>query len=226
MAKIVSPVWSSIRGSIAGTTYLTTSSGAIIARQRVKPVNPGSLYQGYARSALASANAYWEAAEEAERQGWDQYAAMVGYTSGRRAFFAGSSLAGYLNTRFSAVIPQDPQPPVVGNIINISDIVVVQPTGPAEDGLTLNFTNWESEALKVLVQVSPAFNPTRNYWKGPWDASKAVVVDAASLSAGTHDFELIVGQKYFFKVRAVTADGPLRVSSVWYTSGIAQEASA
>lgn len=223
MAIIVSPVWSSARGSIAGTTYLTTPSGAIIARQRVKPSNPSSPYQTLIRSSNAASLAAWQALTSTQRADWDLYAQSTPYHNGREAFFAASNLVNYGNSRFAvgAVVPSTA--PALPGLLNISGFSVGAPL-TVGTGISVNFTNYEAEDLFGLCVISAGFNQTRNFWKGPWNQVTAVCEEITSSTSSVIDFmDLTEGLRYFVRFRAFMGDPDPRVSSEWISSGIAEE---
>lgn len=209
MAKIVSPVWSSARGSIAGTTYLTTASGQIIARQRTRPVNTPTYYRTLIKDAMISRAAQWNAITQVQRDQWDVYAAANGLGSGRRAFMAGTLLSQYcyLTGLAGATVISiyDPRPET--NFAPNCAVSTVLPTGPGNTAIAVKVSNTGPQRALLLIEVSPNLNPARTYWKGPWDESKTQVV--AQLSGVTTTYQinaLSLGQRYFVRVRAQTND--------------------
>lgn len=77
MAKFLSQVYTTIRGSVGGVTYTANKYHALIARARVSPVNPNTNPQQWARAAFAAAVTAWENSVKATRDGWIAYAATV-----------------------------------------------------------------------------------------------------------------------------------------------------
>ena len=221
MAKIVSPVWSSIRGSICGTTYLTTPAGAIIGRQRVKPVNRRSTYQSQVRSGMSAASAQWRAILQAVRDDWSNYALTAGYRSGREAFFAAWGMAEYLNTRFEAGITLTAVAPLVPSKLSLYNVAVGPPAAPGT-GLNVSFDSGDSEDALAFICVSPPFAPSRNSWQGPWDQSKSSILAAASPGPWNKDIDLTVDMKYFVRVILIEDDTCLRISTPFIVSGVAE----
>ena len=221
MARIVSPVWSEIRGSICGITYLTTSSGAIIARQRVKPVNRRSTYQTQVRGGLAAASYLWRNTSENNRSAWDTYALTAGYRYGKQAFFAGYVLANYLNNRFGCSIPLVITPPPEPSRYDLHDVAAV-PTLSAGTGIDVKGTTLEIKDVAVFIEVSPGFSPSRRHWTGPWvqDKNTFTAIDGpGSFNKSVHG--LIAGLRYFVRVIGIEADATLRTSAAWYVDAIA-----
>lgn len=222
MAKIVSPVWSSARGSIAGTTYLTLPSGAIVARQRNIPVNPRSTYQSQVRSAMAAAASAWTNAAAAKRAAWKSYALQVGYPSGRAAFIAGYTLMALIDNRFAEAVALNEGPPGVIGKFDIGNVnVSPHAVGPGT-GIDLDFTSLDTETGYALIEVSPACSPARNFWVGPWDQSLGQIEEiAAPGSFNVPILSLIEGAKYFVRVRGVSSETGFRASAVYIGSAIA-----
>lgn len=222
MAKIQSSVWSSIRGSIGGTTYLTLPNGAIIARMRNKPVNPSTTYQAQARSALAACASAWTQASGTIRSAWKAFADFVGYPSGRAAFVAGYSLINLINTRFGEGVSPNVGPPVVIGKFELGNVNVSPHAVGVGTGIDLDFTSLETETGYALIEVSPACNPARNYFNGPWDQALCQVEEiAAPGSFNVPILGLVAGARYHVRVRAVSSETGFRASAEYRGSAIA-----
>lgn len=207
MAKIISPVWSIIRGSIAGTTYLTTPAGMIIGRQRTSPVNPMSEHQSRVRAALSQVVAEWEALTQAERDDWDVYAAGQGRAlTGRQEFISGHSLFRYIENlgvlpvgaTYFSTIPEFASRPTVTCTFTAPSAGV---------GFKASVTNFGQIEIMALMSSSGPCNPSRQFWKGPWDPNGQSLLQIAASATG--DFEkadCIEGMRYFVRFSHVTED--------------------
>ncbi len=199
MARALSQVYSIIRGSVGGVTYLANQFHQIVVRARTAPVQPGTTPQAQMRTAFSAAEAIWRLATTLQQAGWSLHALSVQYQgplgkytiSGRLRALAVLSLASYLNTRFSKTITISPTPPLRTGWFLISNFNLVNLAAPGT-GFTINITNDESEACVVLVNISPALNNTRNFWKGPWDDSLTQTFDIAASASGTQDITGLV----------------------------------
>jgi len=213
MAKIVSHTWSSARGSIAGITYLTTPSGAIIARQRVKPVNPNSMRQVQTRNALASAATDWIRLTDAERETWDG-AAGTTYTllgrnmttpgNGRSLFIKTGSTLNYLRSRgligtaFNGVAPNSVGVPLVLPEVG-------EPEGqPGVTGYKIIFTNPDQgRPVYVMIQVGYQVNSSRKYYRGPWrdDTLAVLAIDEGGTETYNMDYPAgaLEGQRVYLR---------------------------
>lgn len=201
MAKIISPVWSSIRGSIAGTTYLTTPSGQIVGRQRTKPTQPDSNNQVFARSALSAAAADWNGMTQVLRTAWNVAAVAFGKT-GRHLYIGGRQLIEYISIRnlISPLPVVTNDAPTVGSIPSVN-VTQGTPTAPATPTIEVTLQNMQKVETHCLVQISPPFTATRNFWKGPWDTSKDACHKLLASSTGHVDFAgLEAGMFYMIRV--------------------------
>lgn len=213
MAKIVSHAWSSARGSIAGITYLTTPSGAIIARQRVKPVNPNSMRQVQTRNALASAATDWIRLTDAQRESWDAAAGttftLLGRTmttpgNGRALFIKTGSTINYLKARglvgakFNGVAPNSVGVPLVLPVIG-------DPSGQAgTTGYTVSFTNADpGRPVYVMIQAGYQVNSSRKYYRGPWrdDTLSVLAIDEGATETYNMDYPAgaLEGQRVYLR---------------------------
>lgn len=210
MAKIVSPVWSIIRGSIAGTTYLTTSSGMIIGRQRTMPVNPRTGFQTRIRDGLAKAVTEWHDLTTLNRDQWNAWAvADPQYSTGRQAFIAGQSFYNYVENL--GVLPLGAtkylyMPEFAGHP-SITAIDIAPSVSP---GVAWDVTNNSPQDVMILMELSPMFEETRNFWNGPWDLSQGHKIALLTASGGHTTLEwttaIVLNKKYFVRIRGISAD--------------------
>jgi hypothetical protein len=77
MAKLISPYFSQIKGSIGDTTFYDTPDNPINARSRVKPFNPSSSDQMTSRLAFAAAVGTWPALSSSQRLNYHDLAAQL-----------------------------------------------------------------------------------------------------------------------------------------------------
>lgn len=211
MAKVVSHLHSSMRGSIAGVTYLTTPSGQIIARQRTNPVNPSSTFQGLVRSAFSASVTQWEQLTEKLRQYWDAWAQSAEGT-GRQNFVAGHALLQYMIARnlLSPVPLLEEDAPTVGSVPIIIPTVVVYTVPPADPRVKISIENLQPVRTAVLCEISPGLRNTRNFWKGPWATMESKGAVLAASVTGTVEFtNLVEGTTYMVRLRPVYAPAPL-----------------
>lgn len=222
MARIVSPVWSSIRGSIAGTTYLSNQYHPIVGRQRVSPVNPSTSQQGIIRSAFAAAVTLWEELTPANRLSWDEYAQTCvfsgpqgNYTiSGRLMFIRSLATAQYLITVGVLTGPPNTDPPSIPGFLDVGTIHTSDFLTPASTGIAIGVEYAGSEDVTIYGYRSIPFNQTRERFKGPYISSSISSVDlTGAASAEITYVGLTADLAYFTSWRGINTDGPYRLSA-------------
>lgn len=230
MAKILSHVWSSISGSVGGITYFNGPHAAIIARARTNPVQPSTLFQSMAKSAWNGANATWESLAVAVQNLWNDYALTVvhqgkqgNYTvTGRSLFMAGRSLQNYLLLRGLETPALVTTAPATNGFLLPSGFNVTAPFA-AGTGIGIAVTADLVDDTNVYISVSGAFEKERNFWKGPWASRNAVAqVVPAGTSVTVDILGLLLGKRYFVRVKCVSDDASPRVSEQWFGHGEAQ----
>lgn len=229
MAKLLSHVWSSISGSVGGITYLNGPHHAIIARSRVAPVQPGTLFQSMMRSSLNEASAQWEALTQVQQEDWEVYAQTCTFQgkqgnyeiTGRSLFMAGRSLQRYINLRGLAAPTFVVTPPATTGFLLPSDFELVAAVGLGT-GLGVKLTADLNDDTLVHVQISGPHGTSRNFYKGPWNTrdSQALIIPA-TVSATVDVLGLVDGAKYFVRVKCVADDASPRISQEWFGSTFA-----
>lgn len=230
MAKILSSVWSVIRGSIGGTTYSANQFHQIIARARTAPVNPNTSKQTAARSAFSGAVQLWNTLSIADRQGWEDYADTLVYVGplgpitvpGRDVFIGNLQVALFLNGQvgFPAVI--DTTPPVIPGFLNIENVLPIPFTPIMATGVSFSFTQNGVEDVIGYSLRSFMFGNSRNRFKGPFLSNTLQQVTVVAPGSGVMDFEgLVEDGKYFMNPRFITLVAPFRLSARFFLDAIA-----
>ena len=202
------PMISDARGSVGGTVFSRNRSGAY-ARQRVTPTNPQSPAQMAARDRITQLQAHYrDTLTPAERTGWESLVALSTASNKlgdsitltpQNAFIKVNAL------RLACGLTVIETAPIAPIAIDCPDLTLavtvaagitftaISPVMIADDGL--------------LIQVSPALNPTINYWKGPWanTVAKTGVQTPPVTVIATGTFA--IGQRYHLRYRLVNADG-------------------
>lgn len=229
MARALSQVYTVIRGSVGGVTYLANQFHQIIVRARTAPVDPSTTNQAIMRSAVAEANATWRSMLQSVRDLWDNWAQNVTFNGplgnytvpGRQLFVMARAMQTYLINKWSASITQVVTPPSYNNLYLLGSMKIRPPAAPGT-GFKLEVNSEDLEDGFVHTVISAPFALTRNRFKGPFlsESGQATAITAG----GQADIEyvgLTSGQAYFVRVRAVSdAAGP-RTSKVYYVRAIA-----
>jgi len=214
-----------IRGSIGGTVFSRNRYGAI-ARNRTIPVDPGSAAQMTVRALMGQARAaYFDVITAVQRAAWDVYAANVPMTNrlGETMNLTGYNM--YCRTNIAALnagMNRIDDAPTDFSLAGQDGSVVATVTA-AFNELSLAFDNamdWANEVGgALLVFESKPQNPGVNYFKGPWNFLGKIDGDSVTAPTDPQTFtsqhSLAVGQKMFYQLRIVRADGrvsePFRV---------------
>lgn len=219
--RFLSSPWSIARGSIGGTTYLANQFHALIARQRVSPVQPNTPSQALVKSALSFAAQQWKGLTLLDRNLWDAYAQTVVFQGplgpysvpGRQLFIGGLAFVNLINGSGIDTIVVDTSAPLLAGRLNLGNVVPGTFTTPADTGVAVNFDNPTSSDYVVVVQRSIGFDPSRIRYKGPFLPATAQAISLPGPATGLAEFGgLVAGANYFIHVRAVVENEPARYS--------------
>lgn len=218
----ISHIFSTMRGSVAGVTYLTTPSGQIIGRQRTIPVNPRTSKQTEIRSQFANSAGAWEALSDADRLDWQVYADTLGTgKTGRQLFIANYSLAKYMAVNSSGIMTPDTTPPTDPGVLAISDVAPIAYVGPGT-GVSIAWTNPNADSVAALIQISTQQTVARNRFQGPFRSDNLTVQETAGSTSSFYEFDgLVDGYVYFIRIKFVTNDTPHRCSPAYIVRAVA-----
>jgi hypothetical protein len=230
MAKLISPLFSQVKGSIGYTTFYNTTDNPICGRSRVMPFNPRSSNQLTSRQSFMDAVASWPLLSAGLRDDYHALAttlktnfpALVKTANGRSLFlrlFSVQTLmkmrglnnySGYTNID-SSYIADSPQ-----------TSIVIGPLAGAGYGFTVWVYNYHGEDLRYIIEMSPAQRPVSYYFSGgfDWNASGSGGIDSAAGPGypGTQmlTFATLTNTKvYYVRVRLMASEGqPCNWSSI------------
>jgi hypothetical protein len=214
-------------GSIGGCTYSRNRYGPYV-RSRSIPVNPNSAGQQSVRSLFATFAEQWNLTlTQAERDGWNAYAAAVAKIDslGQSQFILGINWYIAVNTlRLRALAGELSAAPTT---FNLTPLTAPSFTATAPSTLSLIFNNTEEWAIAVgghlAVFVSRGMNPTRDFFKGPFrytDTIDGAVVPPTSPAAATAPFAFTAGQRLYARYIACSDDGRLSVPVIVTTIAV------
>ena len=204
MAIFVSTLFSSIRGSVAGTTYLTTPSGQIIGRQKTNPVNPQSGLQTARRAAFAENVAAWETLTSTKRVKWQDYADSLGAgQTGRQVFLANLAIAQWADDIAPSDIAVVFDPPTDMGVLPISNVEAGDYSAIGT-GIAIKATNPNLYDVLFIAQRSRQFSSARNTFQGPFDplTNDSDLVTTENIADIVFE-ELVEGGIYFIRIVAV-----------------------
>lgn len=182
MAKALSQVYTTIRGSVGGATYTANSYHSIVVRARVAPTNPRTGVQQAWRSAFASAVSDWRELPSASRQSWDEYALSQSgsgptgsYDVPGRQLFIGARSFLRRAEQMGVVVDFDAPVPAPGSGPYMDFWSSIDSTA---DSITLTFTNYGSENVLLYAQRSGGYDVSRLRFSGPFKGGSFVEVAA------------------------------------------------
>jgi hypothetical protein len=228
MARMLSTIASSIRGSIGGLTFLSNQFHQIVVRQRTAPVDPSTDNQALIRSGLAEASVAWDGILPTAQDDWDHWAESIIFTGplgtytvpGRQLFTMARAYQNYL-IGLGASISQSVIAPTINSLLKIGSVSAEAPP-PSGVGVTVKIVNSDAEDAVCLVERSIPFTHSRRRFKGPFVSGSAKLITITGGHDDQADFtDLEAGKKYFFRVSAVTASHAPRFSPRYICSAVA-----
>jgi len=179
-----------VSGSVGGTTYSHNKSG-MYQRARAIPVNPNSGHQITVRASLTSLVTAWaNTLTEAQREGWNMWAANTPFInrlgdafniSGQNAFIGANTPRLQTISKLSTAIAQVNDAPT---LYNRGDFTTPSFTAVELDTLDITFNNgddWANEdGAAMLIYMGRPQNASRNFFKGPLRLLAAIEGDSVT----------------------------------------------
>lgn len=235
MAKMQSTMFNVIRGSIAGTTFLSNSYAPIIARARTKPVNPKTTRQTLMRSAFAQAQAAWNGQTPADIALWEAWATTVerqGPLGPYNPAARGLAMGQYSLSRFLVMLGlgtltvSSMAPPTKNGDLTMGSLEIGPPSVPGT-GFGVTCTNLTGEDINVVWTPSFIQNDSRLRFQGPWNTAAMAAFEAPNSTSAIDDYLMFQdGDVVFFRIRGISSDTPRRVSPEYLIRAIAQTTAA
>lgn len=215
--KFLSPVYSSVSGSVAGLTYAHNQGGLYVRARRV-PTNPNTEPQQAIRSAVAFLTDAWtNSLTSGQKDSWELYAfntptlnrlGILTKKSGQNMFIRGNVARAQAGEEIILDAP------------TVFDLgAFTQPFSLAADAslnqVSFAFTTgdaWANEdgALLFVYQSRPQ-NGTRRFFKGPYQLATTIAGNGTtpptSPKTFTSLFPMTAGQRVFLKFNLASADG-------------------
>lgn len=216
----------SASGSLGSMTFSRNAGGAYV-RRRAVPTNPGSVYQTALRGYVAQLTALWVTLTQAQRDGWEAYNENVLLPNPLGDQRKIGALAHYVRSNVSRLqhgAPRQDTAPVIFTLGEFTQPTITSITAPT--ALSLAFTDtddWcDEDDSHLLVYGARGYNPTINYFKGPYRYCGSVDGDSVSPPTSPEaivmPFTLQADQKAFIMGRVTRADGrlssPFRLSDI------------
>lgn len=242
--KIISPLFSSLRGSLGGAVGSVARGGITYLRAKVIPTNPSTLLQTAARSAVQSASALWQnTLTELEQDGWFEQA--EGAQTGKSLFAKVNQPRIYANNtsrvtdETGASQPFDPPyfvdaptgglsvpQPVFSAAPVVDDSANTLTIGEAAAGLW-NVGTDATHNAGLFVYVSGPQNPSRSVRQRPYQLIRAFSVNAATaftadpINLAAFGIPTVTGKVFYVKVYAQDKAGRLSLPQEYRVTVVA-----
>lgn len=206
-----------LSGSIGGITASRNRGGSYF-RERAVPVNPATPFQVAVRSLFAQLASVWQQTlTDAQRAGWQTYAENTPVVNRIGDVIILPALAMYQRSnvpRLQSGFDRVDEPPSTFGLPEFTPAFAQAVNAPANEA-AIGFANsdpWANQDdAAMLVFASRPQSPAVNFFKGPYRLAGSIDGDAttppASPATIALPFPVVAGQRVFFRVRVVTADG-------------------
>jgi hypothetical protein len=150
-----------LRGSIGGTTFTRTKTGAI-TRNRVKPTNPQTVYQTDQRSIITELSQAWgQTLTEAQREGWSTFGVNFPSTNkiGQAMNLSGVQAFQRIGARLMAA-GEDylAAAPANQDVVELQTITLTADIGAGAFEVAFTETGTLTTA-KLVVEMTPGISP-------------------------------------------------------------------
>jgi hypothetical protein len=217
MALVVLPEGTQISGSAGGTTWSHNRSGAY-KRNRSVPVNPNTERQVAIRNAIRALTIAWaNTLTQAQRNGWDAYAANVVWKNKLGQDITLTGLNHYVRSNTQSValgFARIDDAPVIFDLAT-AELNLGCTASEATQQLSITFDDtatWASEAgaFQHFFLGIPK-NAAVTFFGGPYKyvVSVAGVSPAVSPKLATSPWPIAEGQRLWLRSRILRADGRL-----------------
>ncbi|MCK5292688.1 MAG: hypothetical protein KAR39_11820 [Thermoplasmata archaeon] len=231
MARLLSIIASVIRGSTGGLTYTANQFHQIVVRARTAPVNPNTTNQTTIRSAFNVASQAWKVMATPIREAWAEYAASLTYEGplgpysmpARQVCIGNLALAGYIAARELYALVPSVASPVIPGFLDVGNISV-GPAGAGETGFIVSVENPNLFDVVYFAQRSVQFGTSRYRFKGPYLSETDIAIKGVTETTTPLTFYgLVKDAIYFVHIRAITEEGPYKISTDYFVRCISVE---
>jgi len=210
MAKILpGPNSGEIRGQMGGVVYSRNRFGMYV-RNNSSPVNPQSARQNAIRAAFTQIAQRWrDTLTAAERQGWEDYAQETPLTDvfGLKQVMTGLNMYARFNVPWTDIgqTAVDAPPVTPGE----ATMVIPTMTGDTVAGIQITAM---APALAnadryMWLNSSAPVSQARNFYNGPFTRGGYIEGDRAWPLVIVGPGSVAIGQRWYFKFRALISDG-------------------
>lgn len=223
-----STIMTAVGGKVGNVVGMMNKAGMCV-RSWVVPANPNTSAQQGVRGTLSTlATAWSDTLTQAQRDGWDAYAATLTYTSKLGTDYAISGFGAYVaanGARIVAGLSQVNEPPAIGGFEGYTaPTITFLDTGNYIHVVFTNSDDWAGEVGGAMTfRICPiGFKAGQNFYEGPFvfadsiDGAATPPTSPQDVAAG---ITITAGVKYAVAMRVVGADG--RYSKEAFFLGVA-----
>ena len=213
--KFLSSIFSSVSGSIGGTTYW--NNAGLNARSRISPINPNTLAQQNVRANLSTAAFEWGELTDAQRTAWDDYAALTPLTNKLGQSFNPSGFMMWVRWCSSRLLVGEsitqPSPLATSGLGAPPTAIIVEDPSMAAT-ITVTIAGGAADDGNCFAQISGVLSSGINSVRRPLTFDSEVdVASAATTAVITPVFTPVIGNRRVVRTRLVYDDG--RVSAIF-----------
>lgn len=212
------PLVADIRGSIGGTVF-SRGYGGNIARNRTKPVYPGTSKQSERTALMSTLVAHWQGTlTNPERVAWNNLAKATTLRNRLGMDFTPSGFNIYTRANFYLALTGQ-------SLITAAPAAAVTPAIPATmdylEGTGCRITAIDafdtSPAGKFMIQRTLNLPQSRYFFKGPWDITLAwALTDLDGLPLTTAaEADCDQGKRNWFRYVVVLAAGSISAETIY-----------
>jgi len=210
MAKILpGPVVAEARGQMGGVVFSRNRYGLYI-RNNSSPVNPNSSRQVAIRALFTQMSQHWrDTLTAAQRAAWELYAAGTPLRDqfGLPQLITGANMYCRFNVPWVDIgeTRVDNAPPAGGQAAMLSTTL----TGTTGAGVQLTaYSPTLAANDRIYVKCSTAaMSQAREFFNGPWERRAYLAGDVALPTLLIAAGSMVIGQRWFFRFRALLEDG-------------------
>jgi hypothetical protein len=223
--KAKSHIFSVMRGSVGGITYLGNTYQPIVGRNRTSPTQPNSANQQAIKLAWGNCSQWWNSLSDAQRQSWADYAATLSFSgplgnykiTGRNIFMGTFALGQYINHESPGKLTLTMTAPTVAGFLDVGDIQAAVGEGPGT-GIAISIDGNPDVSAVAFTQASIECPNGRMYWNGPYLPGQNKVTDVPAETTTVIEHLGYSGDDkvVFSRTRCITTVAPFRMSAQAY----------
>lgn len=197
------------RGKLGGIVFSRNRYGLYV-RTKSSPVNPNSDRQNAIRSRFGAISAHWrDTLTAAQREGWNDYADETKRADvhGNLQSLAGNAMYCRFNVPWTDIgETRVDAPPVTPGEAPMIYFTLTGSTAAGVNLATVDPTLLAADRYYILRCAAPV-SQARDFYNGPWTRGGYIPGDQALPYLLVAGGSVAIGQRWYFKIRALESDG-------------------